>query len=112
MKRETGFTQRQKAYQVIKQEQKDLAKKIVELKLQRKEDNRKGKSTWKINSDIRNTVYEYRHKHIARCLLRGREYSQIECPAKGNEPDWNAIETYKKEYLDMIEQPELSVEAA
>lgn len=46
----------------------------------------------------------YRHMHIAYCLLRGRKYEQIENKVKpGNEPSWTAIEAIMNQYRE-IEQ--------
>lgn len=43
--------------------------------------------------------YDYRHMHIAYCLLRGTPYEQIEPKVReGNEPNWYTIEKYKKEF--------------
>lgn len=39
--------------------------------------------------------HDFRHKHIAYCLARGRAYEQIENKVKeSNEPDWTAINHY------------------
>jgi hypothetical protein len=41
---------------------------------------------------------DFRHKHIAYCLLRGTPYEKIENPREGNDPNWDAIEKFRKEY--------------
>jgi hypothetical protein len=73
----------------MKQELKDLASEIKSLKLQRKP--LKG-----FVPGLANAQYKFRHLHIAYCLLRGREYEQIErkC-AEGNEPNWRYIDELK-----------------
>ena len=45
---------------------------------------------------------EYRHRHIARCLLKGLSYNQIEQPAEHNKPDWLLIEKYYKQYCQRL----------
>lgn len=40
--------------------------------------------------------YEFRHKHIAYCLLRGRVINEIETPAENNKPN----ELYIKEIFN------------
>jgi len=42
----------------------------------------------------------YRHKHIAYCQLRGRERSEIECPASPHKARESAIDAYMEEYRD------------
>jgi hypothetical protein len=47
------------------------------------------------------SVPEFRHKHIAYCLLRGRTYEQIESKVhEGNEPNWDKINAYMKAVQD------------
>jgi hypothetical protein len=56
-----------------------------------------GNSKWhSYYSDINNLKYEFRHKHIAYCLIRGRTRDEIEHPAKDNQP----CESYIKEIQD------------
>ena len=99
-----------KAYSIIKEDLKGLAKEIKELKLKFKDGQRKGIWVYKTERRLHNAKYEFRHKHIARCLLRGRDYEQIEKPAKNNNPDWDTIEKYKQEFTDLIEQHKEPVE--
>lgn len=86
------------AYVIIKEELKALGQKIGKQKLERKEQCRKGTSTWKIDANIEANKKEFRHKHIARCLLKGLDYAEIEQPHKNNKPDWYAIDEYKSQY--------------
>lgn len=47
--------------------------------------------------------WQYRHKHIAYCLTRGRAMDEIENKvAPGNEPDADLINKYLKEYSDEV----------
>ena len=82
----------------LKNELKSLAKSIKETKLSRKEPNRNGESLWKIQSRCDSLSYDFRHKHIAYCLLRGRTMEQIEKPREGNEPSQHYIDKYMEEY--------------
>jgi hypothetical protein len=47
---------------------------------------------------IKTLVYDYRHKHIAYCLLKGTPYELIEKPHEGNEPDLQLIQEIQNEY--------------
>jgi len=94
-------------YPKLKSELKDLAKKIKELK--HKRDN-----WWNFKHEVadyqQNYVQsifmwkafekarEFRHKHIAYCLLRGRLYEQIEQPREGNEPDMIYVQMIMEEH--------------
>lgn len=45
---------------------------------------------------------EYRHNHIAYCMLRGTKYEAIEPKVKdGNRPDWNFIESIMANYREI-----------
>lgn len=48
--------------------------------------------------------HEFRHRHIARCLLRGRSYKQIENKIKDplNHPNSNLINLYLEEYSALL----------
>ena len=47
--------------------------------------------------------WEFRHRHIAYCLLRGRTIEQIERKVRDdNQRDENLVEKYKEEYLQML----------
>jgi len=65
-------------------------------------------STWH-NKDLRELTtqlarlqHEFRHKHIAFCLLRGRGREQIETPAKDNPPNEDVIAEKLSEYMAAI----------
>lgn len=63
-------------YYMIKKEQKKLAKQIKEN-----------------GSDY--DRYQFRHKHIAYCELRGKTRTEIEIPREGNEPSERKIKEWK-----------------
>lgn len=45
---------------------------------------------------------DYRHMHIAYCLLRGRTYEQIENKVRpGNEPSWTMIEVIMEQFREV-----------
>lgn len=46
---------------------------------------------------------EFRHKHIAYCLLRGREYEEIEQPRKDNKPDMIYVQMIKEKHEQKTE---------
>jgi hypothetical protein len=74
-----------------KEKLKEMAKEIRELK-----SSRKGGKSIEVLSDISYKIWrlkrEYRHEHIAYCLVRGRSYGQIECPRENNRPDFKLID--------------------
>lgn len=84
-------------YLNLKNELKKLAEKIRTTKNKLKEHQRENKG-W--NSGFFSTKdklkFEFRHKHIAYCLLRGTDREKIENPAKDNLPD----EDYIKEIIN------------
>jgi len=95
-----------------KAELKSLAHTITESKKQFKEDQRNGILCWKSEAwrTLGKAQHEYRHRHIARCMLRGRTLIQIEnkercANEKGrcyscNHPDLKYVEKLLKEYRD------------
>jgi len=89
----------------IKEELKQLAKDLRIQKNLFKSKQREGTDSW---TDLRNKdqlKFEYRHRHIARCLLRGTSYESIEPKVRlGNEPNMDTVESFKKEYLSRLEE--------
>ncbi len=79
-------------YIELKKELKNLAKEIRFWKSKRKIDKRGHYSLWQIESRIWKRKYEFRHRHIAYCQLRGRLRWQIEKPALDNLPNEKYIE--------------------
>jgi hypothetical protein len=57
------------------------------------------KSHWKLDRKISSLKFQYRHKFITYCLLRGRLYEQIEKRVhENNKPNWNFIRGLQDEY--------------
>ena len=94
------------AHIIIKEDLKDLARKIREKKDELKKYQRKNKgyASYRQYSEIQEAQEEFRHKHIARCLLKGLRYEQIEQPKEGNTPYWTRIEKYKDEFLQLYDK--------
>ena len=99
----------------IKEEQKALALEIRRGKFLRKPDNRgditeddkdlyysyDGFSCWKVD----NLSNEYRHKHIAYCILfNNTPYGLIESPRDDNKASTSTIDFYKKEWEDQLDE--------
>lgn len=81
----------------LKNELKELAVEIRQAKNQRNEAFRNGMETMAgtFQYDVLSLKHDYRHKHIAYSLMRGKEYSQVEPKVrKGNEPDMKLVESY------------------
>jgi hypothetical protein len=51
---------------------------------------------------IRKLTHDYRHKHIACCLLRGTPYESIEKPRQGNEPDMALIKEIQNAHTENV----------
>ena len=82
----------------LKNKLKELANRIRELKSHRKQDNRGDWSIWDIEYNIWRDKREYRHKHIAYCLLRGRMYDEIERPGADNPANMALVNKYMEQY--------------
>ena len=97
----------------LKQQLKEKAQEIRELKIETKETQKEhngcaGGLQYKTQKASR----WYRNHHIAYCLLRGRTYDQIETPREGNEPNWKIIEELKQEYAFHAEDVCVGAEGA
>lgn len=79
-------------YPELKRELKQLAKEIRYWKSKRKLGKRGGDPLWYIHVQIGKRKYEFRHRHIAYCQLRGRLRPEIERPHKYNLPNEDYIE--------------------
>jgi len=84
----------------IKSELKDLVKRIRENKIALKAFQREnGGSQGMIGYALKKLQGEFRHKHIAYCLMRGRTIEQIERKNKeNNEPDMIYVKSIVAEY--------------
>lgn len=107
---------------LLREELKELARKIHQAKVDCKEcqrahngcdgyfegpaDNLKWIGGY--FSTIQKLKHEFRHKHIAYCLLRGRTREQIESPAEENKPN----ETLIQEIIDAYIEKDVCVSAA
>lgn len=86
-----------------KQYLKKLAKEIRELKPRRKQDKRGDTSLYQIVGEIGKRQYEFRHQHIAYCLLRGREMHEIENKTRDdNKPNERYIDALLAEYEEAV----------
>lgn len=91
---------------------KELKSRLKELALFNRQykskfkDMQRGNITWQDLSTFARTapVGDYRHMHIAYCLLRGRKYEQIENKVRpGNEPNWTHVESVLQQYREVDE---------
>jgi len=80
----------------LKEEQKELAKTIREKKNLRK----KVKDGYV--EGLVSLRYDYRHNHIAYCLLRGTPYEKIEQPHPKNKPNMNRVHRIMGEPEQMV----------
>ena len=89
-------------YPKLKSELKKLAKEIKYWKPRRKLDKRGNYTLWQIEARIWKRKYEFRHKHIAYCQLRGRLRWEIEKPALDNLPNEKYIEEIMAKHGEAI----------
>jgi hypothetical protein len=98
-------------YQQLRQNLKELAEAIRKAKSDHKQCQRDhgcdgywegepGKSKWISRGFPFKLKHEFRHKHIAYCLLRGRTRDEIEHPADDNKPDENLIREIYDAYTE------------
>jgi len=83
----------------LKEEQKERAVRIRNLKNTRPQENRGTEPLWKIEMQIKRLSYDYRHYHIAYCEFRGRERYEIE---RTTREDNKAIETLVDKYKENL----------
>lgn len=95
-----------KEYRAFKKvELKALAQDIRELKQTIKEAQRNDDGAARYQYKLPGLKDEFRHKHIAYCMAKGRSYEQIENKTReGNEPDFNYIKKLVEEYEAKKEQ--------
>jgi hypothetical protein len=90
--------------QILKEELKQLIVEIRELKLRFKEAQRAGNvgavnDVWyDLWSALGTARYNYRHKHIVACIIRGTERDKIERPADNNKPSEAYINQLLEKY--------------
>lgn len=85
----------------LKTIQKSFALEIKELKnkIKSTQKERGSGAAGREQADVIVQKSDYRHRHIAYCLLRGRKYEEIENRCReGNEPNWTIIQEIKDEY--------------
>lgn len=81
----------------LKENLKELAVEIRQEKDRRNTSFRNGDISNGRNANYNALILkqEARHKHIAYCIMRGKEYSQIEPKVReGNEPDMKLVYSY------------------
>jgi len=83
----------------LKAELKALAETITNARKQFKEAQRAGTSIWASQAELSRARYDYRHKHIVRCLIRGTPREKIEQPKDQNKPNEKYIEKLLAEVL-------------
>ena len=90
----------------LKLECKELAKQIRKTKIDFKQHQREnfGSPGSKLFIQICDLRYEYRHKHIAYCILRGRKYEEIEkvC-TKADGPNFTYIKELTNEHTEKVQ---------
>jgi hypothetical protein len=87
----------------MKQSLKELSQKIRTLKTSRKLKNRNDRPLWDIELEIYHAKREFRHRHIAYCLVRGRTYEEIETPGEYNKPDMRKVEGIREELQSRVD---------
>lgn len=85
-------------YPKLKAELKELAKEIKEWKHKRDHWYDYDTVQWKFQYKVMRRAREFRHKHIAYCLLNGTPYKLIEQPRENNKPDMIYVQMIMEEY--------------
>ena len=87
--------------QELKKELKTLATEIRKTRTEYKDRQRNGTYSEWVTAlrRLKKLQWEFRHKHIAYCLLRGTLYEDIEkTVGDDNQPNWSIIEGVKNVY--------------
>lgn len=89
----------------VREQLKSEAKELRELKFEIKSAMRDGKICtnpyWNYQSNLIQLKHQWRHKHVAYCLLKGRTLEQIESRcAEDNKLDLSLVEQFKREFSD------------
>lgn len=87
----------------VKEELKKLAETIRSIRtntiaLQKSQDRDANLS----QSHLAFVKREFRHKHIAYSLVKGRTLAEIEKPRQNNQPNMTLVEKYRKEYVEKL----------
>lgn len=81
----------------IKEELKVEARALTDIKAEIKDKQRNRKVVGSLQWKLSCMKHEWRHKHIAYCLIKGRTLESIEGKCDhGNEPNLALVEKYKK----------------
>ena len=91
-----------KLYYEIKTQLKEISGTIKNLKISRKDKNRKI-SIGEVDSNIYHLKYKFRHHHIAYCEMRKTPYEKIENPHPNNLPNRIFIEKIKDDWKKKIQ---------
>lgn len=87
----------------LKEYLKSLSSKITETKLELKKFQKENSGyDGGFFEKIRYLSWEYRHKHIAYCLMRGTLYENIESPSEDNKPDMQFVQGVQNEYTTNV----------
>jgi hypothetical protein len=82
----------------LKEELKQLAKNIKKTRAEFKDAQRHGLNIYGSLRKLFKYRYEFRHKHIVYCQLRGRSREQIEIPRENNRPNEKYIDDLMGQY--------------
>jgi len=84
----------------LKEYLKTLAIKIRTSKRQQKDyqRNHRGIHDYKLMREIYEFKYDYRHRHIAYCIMKGTARDRIEQPAEDNKPNEKRIQEIIDEF--------------
>jgi len=99
----------------IKEEQKELAQKIIRGKYLRKPSQREDITKedekmyfYRFSFDDSKLQYlrdDYRHNHIAYCMMfNGTPYDKIEKPSDDNSPSSDRLESLRKNWEDQLDE--------
>ena len=87
----------------LKQEQKERAKKLKELKKTRPLKNRGNKELWEIEMEVCKLSYDFRHNHIVYCEFNGRRRKEIENNVReNNKANENLVDKIKENLLNNL----------
>jgi len=89
----------------VKEQLKKMSERLKQLRHEIADTQRKGNVASDLMSEQSFTKREFRHRHIAYGLLRGRTYEQIENKVKeGNEPNFQRVEDLKRKFQEELEE--------